>query len=94
VRGCGRALFITPALPAPTRNSFVRYCSNKHTQDRSSKTRGSQGKKEEDRKVDVPLACLETVTSVHSKQCVFITVGPIIKMRAGGEGDSEQGHVL
>ncbi len=31
--------------------------------------------------------------SLASLACVFITAGPIIKLCAGGEGDSE-GHVL
>jgi hypothetical protein len=32
-------------------------------------------------------------TSERGETCVFITAGPIIKLCAGGEGDSE-GHVL
>ena len=34
-----------------------------------------------------------TVTVTFAKVCVFITAGPMIKLCAGGEGDSE-GHVL
>jgi hypothetical protein len=37
-------------------------------------------------------ACVDE-SAHHAQVCVFITAGPIIKLCAGGEGDSE-GHVL
>jgi hypothetical protein len=36
--------------------------------------------------------CVECLIG-KQKMCVFITAGPMIKLCAGGEGDSE-GHVL
>ncbi len=36
---------------------------------------------------------LNKMASTVARVCVFITAGPIIKLCAGGEGDSE-GHVL
>jgi hypothetical protein len=35
----------------------------------------------------------DTTVTPSEEMCVFITAGPIIKLCAGGEGDSE-GHVL
>ena len=64
-----------PALPVPARTGTGG----------SAKTRGSRGKKEEDRMVDVPLASLETVTSVHSKQYIKMlsSLGRLAKGKTG-----------
>ena len=51
----------------------------------SAKTRGSRGKKEKDPMVDVPLASVETVTSVHSKQYIKMlsSLGRLAKGKTG-----------
>ena len=41
----------------------------------------------------IRLCCLGRLTTLLPEVCVYITAGPIIKLCAGVEGDSE-GHVL